>query len=136
MVVIRFFVISQMLCICEICMAQADCFHVEFQARYEFFHVMSNKSGCDFNIGCRYAFDDRYYAALILHGGIDNGSYKGVYAGEITKLDHTMCEYMLGVGPEFYLYSDCYRWIYVDIIAGYGFWRGAEKFGRQYEKIT
>lgn len=103
------------------CFAQAGYLHIELQGGYEYFSTMSNKSGFDFNIGCRYAFDDRYFAAAMLHSGINNGTYEGMYAGEKTDLDHTLREYMIGVGPGLYLYNGGNRWIYADLLAGYGF---------------
>ncbi|NPD90856.1 outer membrane beta-barrel protein [Xylanibacter muris] len=103
------------------CRAQTGYLHIELQGGYELFHDMSNKSGYDINIGCRYAFNERFFAACTLHGGINNGTYEGIYAGEPTKLDHTMREYMIGAGPGIYLYNGGNKWIYADILAGYGF---------------
>lgn len=101
--------------------AQAGYLHVELQAGYELFPEMSAKSGYDINIGGRYAFNDRYFVAGTLHGGINNGTYEGVYAGEPTRLDHTLRSYMVGVGPGVYLYNGGDGWIYADVLAGYGF---------------
>jgi len=100
--------------------AQKGYLHMELQGGYELFPGMSNKSGYDINVGGRYSFSDKYYVACNLHAGINNGSYKGVYAGETTSLDHTLREYMFGVGPGIYLYNGGNRWIYADVLAGYG----------------
>ncbi|WP_294628472.1 outer membrane beta-barrel protein [uncultured Bacteroides sp.] len=103
------------------CLAQAGYTHIEVQSGYELFPDMSNKSGFGLNIGGRYAFNDNCFVAGMLHCGVNNGSYNGMYAGEMTKLDHTLREYMLGVGPGMYLYNGGDRWIYVDVLFGYGF---------------
>lgn len=103
------------------CLAQAGYTHVELQGGYELFPNMSDKSGYGLNIGGRYTFNDRYFVAGILHCGINNGKYYGMYAGENTKLNHTLREYMLGAGPGIYLYNGGNQWIYADILFGYGF---------------
>lgn len=100
--------------------AQVGYTHIELQGGYELFPNMSNKSGISLNMGARYAFDERYFAAALLHCGINNGSYDGLYAGEITKLKHTLREYIIGVGPGVYLYNGGDKWIYADILVGYG----------------
>lgn len=61
----------------------------------------------------------------MIHSGINNGSYKGMYAGEKTKLKHNMREYMIGAGPGVYLYNGGDKWVYADVLLGYGF--GEEK---------
>ena len=83
--------------------AQAGYTHVELQGGYELFPGMSNKSGVCLNLGGRYAFNERLFVAAMIHSGINNGSYKGMYAGEKTKLKHNMREYMIGAGPGVYL---------------------------------
>lgn len=120
------FVIFVLLCLLTLlfatdCRAQAGYLHVELQGGYELFHDMNNKSGYDYGIGCRYAFNDKFFASCLLHGGINNGTYKGMYAGEMINLDHTMREYMIGAGPGMYLYNGGNRWIFADILFGYGF---------------
>ena len=75
--------------------AQAGYTHVELQGGYELFPGMSNKSGVCLNLGGRYAFNERLFVAAMIHSGINNGSYKGMYAGEKTKLKHNMREYMM-----------------------------------------
>lgn len=102
-------------------LAQAGYTHIELQGGYEFFPGMSNKSGIGLNFGARYAFDEKYYVAALIHSGINNGKYEGLYAGETTKLKHTMREYMVGAGPGFYLYNGGDKWIYADLLIGYGF---------------
>ncbi|MCD8237378.1 MAG: outer membrane beta-barrel protein [Prevotellaceae bacterium] len=101
--------------------AQTGYTHIELQGGYELFPDMSNKSGIGFNVGARYAFTEKYFVATLLHCGINNGSYEGMYAGETTKLDHTLREYMIGAGPGIYLYNGGNKWIYTDILVGYGF---------------
>lgn len=101
--------------------AQVSYTHIELQGGYELFPDMSKKSGTSLNMGIRYAFDERYFIAALMHCGINNGSYKGLYAGEITNLKHTLREYMIGVGPGIYLYNGGNKWIYADILIGYGF---------------
>ncbi len=105
--------------------AQADYTHVELQGGYEPFPGMSNKSGVCLNLGGRYAFNERFFVAAMIHSGINNGSYKGMYAGEKTRLKHNMREYMIGAGPGVYLYNGGDKWIYADVLLGYGF--GEEK---------
>ena len=61
--------------------AQAGYTHVELQGGYELFPGMSNKSGVCLNLGGRYAFNERLFVAAMIHSGINNGSYKGMYAG-------------------------------------------------------
>lgn len=101
--------------------AQAGYTHVEIQGGYEMFPDMSKKSGLSLNLGARYSFNERYFVATMLHCGINNGSYDGVYAGEQTKLDHTLREYIIGAGPGIYLYNGGDKWIYTDLLVGYGF---------------
>ncbi len=103
------------------CFGQAGYTHVELQGGYELFPDMSSKSGLGLNLGARYAFDEKYFIATLLHCGINNGSYKDLYAGETTKLKHTLREYMIGAGPGIYLYNGGSEWIYTDILIGYGF---------------
>ncbi len=117
----RFFVLLLLFGCSAACFPQAGYLHVELQGGYELFHDMSGKSGYDINIGCRYTLDNRFFAACMLHGGINDGTYEGIYAGEPTRLDHTMREYMIGVGPGVYLYNGGNRWIFADVMAGYGF---------------
>ncbi len=121
MKLLRIFVIFLLFCYSRENFAQNGYLHVELQGGYEYFSKMSDKSGYDFNIGCRYAFSDRYFAAAMLHSGINNGTYEGLYAGEIADLDHTLREYLVGIGPGIYLYNGGNRWIYADLLAGYGF---------------
>lgn len=102
-------------------LAQVGYTHIELQGGYELFPDMSKKSGGNLNFGVRYAFSERYFMATIMHCGINNGSYEGQYAGEVTNLKHTMREYMLGVGPGIYLYNGGDQWIYADVLVGYGF---------------
>lgn len=101
--------------------AQAGYTQIDLQAGYELFPDMSCKSGYNLNIGMRYAFSDKYYASATLHAGINNGTYQAVYAGEPAQLDHTLREYMLGIGPGVYLYNGGNRWLYADLLVGYGF---------------
>ncbi|MDC2175205.1 outer membrane beta-barrel protein [Bacteroides thetaiotaomicron] len=103
------------------CFSQEGYTHIELQGGYELFPDMSKKSGTSFNIGARYTFNEKYFVATLLHCGINNGTYEGVYAGETTKLDHTLREYMIGVGPGIYLYNGGNKWIYANILIGYGF---------------
>ena len=109
------------LCIATKAFAQAGYTQIELQGGYELFPDMSKKSGVALNLGARYAFDERYFIAALLHCGINNGSYEGEYTGETTSLKHTMREYMLGVGPGIYLYNGTDQWIYADVLVGYGF---------------
>jgi len=101
--------------------AQADYTHIELQCGYELSSYMSNKSGVSLNMGGRYAFSERYFVAALVHCGINNGTYKGIYAGETTDLKHTLREYMIGAGPGIYLYNGGNKWIYADVFVGYGF---------------
>lgn len=101
--------------------AQTGYTHIELQGGYELFPDMSKKSGGTLKFGARYAFDERFFMASMIHCGINNGSYEGVYAGETTSLKHTLREYMIGVGPGVYLYNGGDKWIYADILVGYGF---------------
>ena len=101
--------------------AQEDYTHVELQGGYELFPGMSNKSGVCLNLGGRYAFNERFFAAAMIHSGINNGSYMGTYAGERTKLKHNMREYMIGAGPGVSVYNGGEKWIYADVLLGYGF---------------
>lgn len=103
------------------CRAQAEYVHIELQGGYEWFHDMSNKSGYSIGIGSRYSFNNRYFVSCLIHAGINNGSYDGVYAGEQTKLDHTLREYMIGAGPGVYIYNGGDKWIFADLLLGYGF---------------
>jgi len=102
-------------------LAQAGYTHIELQGGYEYFPDMSKKSGIGLNLGARYAFDEKFFIAALIHSGINNGKYEGQYAGETTKLKHTMREYMIGAGPGFYLYNGGDKWIYADLLVGYGF---------------
>lgn len=101
--------------------AQTGYTHVELQGGYELFPSMSNKSGFCLNLGARYAFSEKFFIASLLHCGINNGTYEGVYAGETISLKHTLREYMLGAGPGIYLYNGGNKWIYADVLFGYGF---------------
>ncbi len=101
--------------------AQAEYTHIDLQGGYELFPDMSCKSGYNLNIGMRYVWNERYFVSATLHAGINNGTYEALYAGEYAQLDHTLREYMAGIGPGIYLYNGGDRWIYADILAGYGF---------------
>lgn len=119
---LRFHLAALLLCALSLsARAQAGYTHVDLQAGYELFPDMSSKSGYNLNIGTRYALNDKYFIAATLHAGINNGTYEGIYAGEPTQLDHTLREYMLGIGPGLYLYNGGDRWLYADLLAGYGF---------------
>lgn len=121
----RLLLFPLLLCVWASGFAQAGYTHVELQGGYELFPGMSNKSGVCLNLGGRYAFNERLFVAAMIHSGINNGSYKGMYAGEKTKLKHNMREYMIGAGPGVYLYNGGDKWIYADVLLGYGF--GEEK---------
>ena len=119
---LRLHLIALLLCALSLCAtAQTGYPQLDLQAGYELFPDMSCKSGYTLNIGTRYAFTDKYFIAATLHAGINNGTYEGIYAGERTQLDHTLREYMLGIGPGLYLYNGGDRWVYADLLVGYGF---------------
>lgn len=120
-IVMSLLFLSLMIVSAQECRAQAGYWHIELQGGYELFHDMSNKSGYDLGLGCRYGINERFYGAFMLHGGINNGHYEGIYASEKTKLDHTMREYMIGLGPGMYLYNGGNSWIFAEILLGYGF---------------
>ena len=69
--------------------AQVGYTHIELQGGYESFPNMSNKSGISLNMGARYAFDERYFAAVLLHCDINNGSYDVFPLFSFANLVHT-----------------------------------------------
>lgn len=101
--------------------AQEKLTHFEVYGGYECFPDMTNKSGWSINAGAGYAFTQKYYMAAMLHCGINNGKFTGMYAGEKTRLSHNLREYMIGIGPGIYLYNGGDKWIHADVLLGYGF---------------
>lgn len=105
---------------------QAQYIHVDVSAGIQYFNGMSSKAGWDYNIGGRLLFNDHWYVAALIHQGINRGKYDGMYAGEMTKLDHRSEAALFGVGPGYmYKLSDD-----VTLMAHFiGGWGALEKTG-------
>ena len=104
------FIILLILCAAAKSSAQEKLTHFEVYGGYECFPDMTNKSGWSINAGAGYAFTQKYYMAAMLHCGINNGKFTGMYAGEKTRLSHNLREYMIGIGPGVYLYNGGDKW--------------------------
>lgn len=95
--------------------------HFEIQAGCEYMYEMSRKPGVAVDVGGRIGITDKYYAAASLHAGINNGYYTVEDDGEQMQREDNLREYMLGIGPGVYLYSEGDRWINAELLMGYGF---------------
>lgn len=104
--------------------AQKGYYQLSVGGGYEHFTQMYKSAGWNLNIDGKYHITDYWYAAATLHCGVNNGTkteYHEVYGiTEKYRLDNTLREYLLGIGPGVNFLRDGNRWAYLHALIGYG----------------
>jgi len=100
--------------------SRAQYIHLDVSAGIQYFDGMTQKIGWDYNIGGRLLFNDRWFLGALIHQGINNGKYDGIYAGEPARLDHNRTATLFAIGPGYMHMLDERVMASAQLLAGYG----------------